>query len=478
MKFQLSTTQKIMDKMASLRRFFSHNDQMTQQDIEKMMSDQFGHGWMDRLILFTKELTPGRVDQIIKNASSRTSGNLGELYQLEQLVMSDPRVGGMIDKRTQGVTRVNVDVQVGDPDDPRSVEMAELMDRWIQDIKLKSWLEQCLEGKLHGVTAFHNIIFRDGDRYIFDDPTKNQISQSRWFQETSDKDDNWGKLYLKKKDKQATFTLIDKIFLDDDQFVHPAQLSLFTYKEKRGYYDTQGIMYRVLKLYIMKIWVQLFWVQKSERHGKPFIYALLDDTNFKDPKFKGDIKSILKQFGAEHWGIFPSGMDIKALDTSSATSSAMFKDLLNFANTEMAIALLGQNLSTEVQGGSYGATVSHSKVEENIIEDDIEWIEEHINDQTFYWMQKVNDPELPTEKHAQLKITPKRDVDMEKIVRGYKGLTELVDVPVAEIRERTGSRAPKLKDNHEEFSGVDKYEEEVVGVSTRRRTRLDQIYES
>lgn len=436
-----------------------------QRQINDMMVDQLGSGWLDRIMAVRGKLNPDSVERIINNASSRTNGKLGELYELMYYIENDPRLGGLLEKRIGSASRVITNIKPGNKDNSDSVDASSFIERYLDDIRFKTFLQAAMDGRKYGVTGFHNIIVEQGDKYCFKDPTdENQISQSRWFQERSG-DGNWGKLYL--KNAQG-----NKLFLHREEDIHPAQLSVFVHKNKRGYYDTTGFMNRVTRLYVAKVWTMVFLMQSVERFGKPYIWTKLTEEKFKNEEFKSKVERVLKNFGAERWGVFPDGFDISSLDTASSAGEAMHMNMLNFANVEMAVAIVGQNLSTEVQGGSFAAAASHAEVEEDITIDDVEWLEEQINDNFLYWLIRLNYPTMDRDDYPKIALTPVKNVDVEKVARGYDALTKLIDVPVEEIRSKAQTRQPRLKEDAEEdATGADRYDEEVVGPSVRQRAR-------
>lgn len=468
----LSKIQHIGSNVKTLWNAVSSDDVILgQRQVSNMMVDQLGAGWIDRLMAVRGKLHPDTVESIILNASSRTQGKLGDLYELMYYIENDPRLGGLLEKRVGAASRVITNIKPGNKDNPDSVDASHFLERYLEDIRLKNFLKAGMEGQKYGVTGFHNIIYEQGDKYAFRDPTdENQISQSRWWQERSGESEVWGKLYL--KNLQGT-----KLYLHNESDIHPAQLTVFVANNKRGYYDTTGFMNRVLRMYVAKVWTMVFLVQSVERFGRPFVWSKLEEREFKDDAFKAKVERVLKNFGAERWGVFPAGFEIESLNTASATGADMHMSLLNFANVEMAVAIVGQNLSTEVQGGSFAAAASHAEVEEHITEDDVEWLEEEINDKFLYWLLRLNYPNMDEDDYPRLKLTPVKNVDVEKISRGFKSLTELVDVPTEEIRSAAQIRAPRLKEDADpDAVGAEKYDEEVVGPSVRNRARTgDQL---
>lgn len=64
--------------------------------------------------------------------------------------------------------------------------------------------------------------------------------------------------------------------------------------------------------------------------------------------------------------VLPKGWDLQLL-TTPAESFKTFEGQVNAANTAFAIALLGQNLTTEVTGGSYAAANVHRDVSKDVL---------------------------------------------------------------------------------------------------------------
>lgn len=443
-------------------------------NIAPIMDDQIGAGWVDRLFAVRGRLSPDTVERIVNEASSRTLGKLGPLYEIMLYIEQDPRIGGMIDKRVGAASRSNWMVKPGNRDNTQSLEAARFLEKYIEDIRFKSFLKSIMEGRKYGVTAFQNVVVDVGDKYVFQDPTDEgiQISQSRWYQEAKNENSEWGRLYLKTRDGE-------KRYLHRDDHISAEQLSIFIDQRKRGFYDMTGFMGRVVRYYPAKIWTLLFFAQAVERFGKPFVYSILSEKHFNDPAFKSKVSTVLKNFGAERWGVFPEGFSMAFLNTQTAVSTDMHITFLNWLNTEMAIAILGQNLSTEVSGGSFAAAITHAAVEDQIVEDDIDWMAEQLNDQFVYWLVRINFPALDPDDYPALVLSQVKNIDVEKTARGLKAASELIDIPESEVYAALQIRNPIVKEGVDPAaSGADRYDERVVGPDARRATRADSLLRS
>lgn len=131
---------------------------------------------------------------------------------------------------------------------------------------------------------------------------------------------------------------------------------------------------------LMKRFGVAWWLQLLERYGQPQLYATQrnGDTN-------GDsILASLRSMGVDWRAVFPEGVEPKAIPFS--VNSGLHRDFVDWQNTEDAIALLGQNLSTEVKGGSYAAALSQERVRADILAADLAELDETTTDQ---WIEAI-----------------------------------------------------------------------------------------
>jgi len=115
------------------------------------------------------------------------------------------------------------------------------------------------------------------------------------------------------------------------------------------------------------------WARYSERHGFPVVLA---DTPFgADPKSISTFASTVAGLGQETALQLPGSVDVnkygrydlrylEAKDQNWAT----FKALIEQCNDEITLALLGQNLTTQVKEGSFAAARVHADVRQAILE--------------------------------------------------------------------------------------------------------------
>jgi phage gp29-like protein len=101
-----------------------------------------------------------------------------------------------------------------------------------------------------------------------------------------------------------------------------------------------------------------FWNQFTEKYGIPFLFgkvpAVATDTE------RQNLLSMLMNMIQDAVGVTDDDKSIEALSIPTGTHADIFHVLVQFCNIEISKAILGQNLSTELDsGGSYAATQSH-----------------------------------------------------------------------------------------------------------------------
>jgi hypothetical protein len=97
----------------------------------------------------------------------------------------------------------------------------------------------------------------------------------------------------------------------------------------------------------------------------------------------------LQRLGRNTSLALPPGYDLKLVEATGRTHE-MFDRQIELANVALAIVLVGQNLSTEVQGGSFAAASVHASVRGDIIRADGETLSTCLHDQALTWWAEWN----------------------------------------------------------------------------------------
>lgn len=130
-------------------------------------------------------------------------------------------------------------------------------------------------------------------------------------------------------------------------------------------------IYRVLaRWWLLKRYAREDWMRHSEVKAQGVLVAFSageagkpgpgakDDLN---PRQRKRLADQLKGLGRDAALVLPRGLDMKLVE-SQAKNYETFEKQIELANTGISIGILGQNLTTEVKGGSYAAAKVHADV--------------------------------------------------------------------------------------------------------------------
>ena len=138
----------------------------------------------------------------------------------------------------------------------------------------------------------------------------------------------------------------------------------------------------------------------SEVHGMPFRKGIVPAA--ADEEQRQRFENQLSDLGVETTMILPKGVDGAGQDYDVELVEAMsqswqiFPGLIDRCDMDIVLAILMQNLTTEVTGGSFAATNSHMDIRQQGIEDDNEAFSHTIHDQIARPFAALNfgDPDL------------------------------------------------------------------------------------
>lgn len=157
---------------------------------------------------------------------------------------------------------------------------------------------------------------------------------------------------------------------------------------------------KVRSLYVpwlMRTWGLRDWARYSEVHGHPIkkvvtpagaeeeakrrflteVAALGSEAVIRTPRVEGSGNADADRYDLEL---------LEAMNNNWET----FEGLLNKAEACISIAILGQNLSTEVKGGSFAATVGHMQIREDVLQTDAGSLGQCLRKQSIAWWALLN----------------------------------------------------------------------------------------
>jgi phage gp29-like protein len=148
------------------------------------------------------------------------------------------------------------------------------------------------------------------------------------------------------------------------------------------------------------------WNRRNEIAGIGILKGMCPQgTSLADKKqFAADIKSL----GRNSKIILEEGYDVN-LEENKPFTWQTFGDCIKSANTVIAISHLGQNLTTEVDGGSYAATLAHGTVRQDYLASDAQTMATTLHDWLLSNWSKFNGLPAPWPKW---KVSPPEDAKL------------------------------------------------------------------
>ena len=369
--------------------------------------------------------------------ASAESGNLGDLYQLyEYLEASDARLKGMLNNRRKAVTKNKFNISTADMDDLQAVEASEFIKAEIDRLNWRSYLSELMNGRIYGVQVHQKVWYKslEGRLCIKElmPVDKSKYGQANYFNVSETL--GFGELFISEY-SYGSSGLSLKTLIEDNAVIAGID------KNERTKYDMQGIMRGVARWYLIKLFAIQAWSQYAEKFGQPFLTAKVSMENYKENSAL--LRQLLSSVGSQRYGILLEEMEVDIVNGATSSNIDAFDRLISLCNTEMAIAILGQNLTTDISGGSYSASKTHMEVLQNLIEDDLEWIDEIINNQFVKPLIRVNFPNLPPELYPTYVTSMPEYIDIDSVSRGLESASRIVPIPVSFIYKKLGIPEPQ-----------------------------------
>lgn len=132
-----------------------------------------------------------------------------------------------------------------------------------------------------------------------------------------------------------------------------------------------------------------WWLKMLERWGQPQVYAIRpEETEAGDGTGTGtgdELQDALRGISSQWFATVPKGTEIESIPVTVLEN--LHRQFIEYQDTSHSIAILGQNLSTEIsKGGSYAAAKAHQLVRMDILISDLEELAETITDQ---WVEPL-----------------------------------------------------------------------------------------
>ena len=173
--------------------------------------------------------------------------------------------------------------------------------------------------------------------------------------------------------------------------------------------------------------VKTYAIQDWARHSEKLAGVIKGKTppqvtDDQRDEFVGDLANL----GNSGVVILPEGWDAELLE-ASAHSYEAFEKLISWANTAMAVAVLGQNLATETTGGSLAAAKAQELVRQDYKQADAEGIATLLHDGVFEHWTRLNFGDVTLTPWATYNTIPETEqmADAETLLTQADALSKL-----------------------------------------------------
>lgn len=146
----------------------------------------------------------------------------------------------------------------------------------------------------------------------------------------------------------------------------------------------RGSVWSIAPWWLARQYALRDWARYSERHGMPMILA--NTPAAAAPDQIAAFRTAMSNLGQETVVQLPQGVEPQysyGLELLEATDQGWqgFHQLIEQANTEITLAVMGQNLTTEVKEGSFAAARVHADVRQTLLEADARALERTVHQQ-------------------------------------------------------------------------------------------------
>lgn len=120
-----------------------------------------------------------------------------------------------------------------------------------------------------------------------------------------------------------------------------------------------------------------FWVVFAEKFGMPMVIGQYLRGATQDEIFQ--LAEKLATMTQDTAIVTPSDIKVELREAGRSSSVALFRDLIKYCNAEISKAILSQTLTTELDMGSYAASMVHYKIRREVVMSDIRLVESAFN---------------------------------------------------------------------------------------------------
>lgn len=274
-------------------------------------------------------------------------------------LMTDPHLFSTIQQRKSGVLSLNWELQQQES----AQNEFDFINTILNNINLENLIDQILNTPLFGFTVFEIIWGKDGNYLI---PDRIDEKPQEWFFF-----DQYNNLNYKKYFNANLGT-------NEGEIVNPLKFVLVQHKPTYQNPYGERVLSRCFWPVTFKRGGLKFWITFTEKYGNPFMIGKLPRGSAQT-----DIDNLLTSLDnmiQDAVAVIPDDSSVEIKEAQRSSSVEVFKELMNFMNSEISKAILTQTLTTEVQDtGTYAASKTMGDMLEKVQQADKRIVERTIN---------------------------------------------------------------------------------------------------
>lgn len=330
-------------------------------------------------------------------------------------LLTDSHVGGCITSRKSGVLSLEWSIDRG----KAKSRQAKLIEDVFKNLDINSIVSEILNAPLFGYQVLE-VIWENTGSYIL--PRAVIGKPQRWFVFGED-----NTLRLRTKNNYNGKPLPERKFL---LVQHEAN-----YENPYGF----PLLSRCFWPVTFKKGGLRFWVVFTEKYGMPFLIG-------KQPRGTGQQETDkfadqLERMVQDAIAVIPDDSSVDILKSDTRASADIYSKLIEYCDRQISIAILGQNLTTQVEGGSYAASQVHMQVRKDIIDSDKRLVEKTLNT-LIKWIIELN---FGASEFPVFSMYEEEDVDKDLAERDEK-LTASMEKSGLKLSKKYYQKAYALED--------------------------------
>lgn len=290
---------------------------------------------------------------ILPNLNKLTTTN-AEYSQTLNDILNDPHVHSCIQSRKTGTLAMLWQIEPGE-----NPKLTELVNHNFQKINLLGLISSVLDAIFFGYQVLE-IIWKENERGLFE-VDRVETKPIEWF--FFDKNNDLR--YRSRSNPQGEL-------LPPNKFLVPRHNP--KYENPYG----EPLLGKCFWAVTIKNIGFRFWINFLEKYGMPLVIGQY--TYPPSPEELANLSVRLQELVNSQTIATPSDVNIEIKDIGQSKSVDLYLQLIKLANSEISKALLSETLTTELDSGSYAASVTHFKVRREVILSDKFLVEQTINE--------------------------------------------------------------------------------------------------